>query len=152
MQSCDFSTADLSAFLARAWMNAGAGANTLPDQLETERQAALAMLAPLGSLHYLSKNSTSQGYGGYNPGNLTLRQIVNIWGRLIEIHDDIKAKITDAFACASIPIPADYDFDNDVFAQMKNLLRQQELPQVPDISMIRFGYCGRERYPAFAAG
>lgn len=138
MQSCDFTTADLSAFLARAWMNAGTEANTLPGQLETERQSALAMLAPLGTLSSLSKNSTSQGYGGYNPGNLTLRQVVSIWTRLIDIHDDVKAQITAAFAAAVIPIPSDYDFDNDVFSQMKTFLRVAgDAPQVPDLSQIR---------------
>jgi hypothetical protein len=129
----DYTTQELAAFLNRAWNNAASGANTLPDQLIAEQQAALNFIATVGSLSHVSKNSTSQAYGGYNPGNLTVRQIVSIWTRLIEIHDDIKVKIVDAFTEAVIVIPADYDFDIDVFAQMKNFLRQQEMPRMPDI-------------------
>lgn len=134
----DFTNDELLAFLNRAWNNAGQGANSLPDQLITEQQAALAYLAPVGSLSHLSKNSTAQGYGGYNPGNLTLRQIVNIWTRLTEIYADVKSQITNAFSQASIVIPGDYDFDNDTYVLMQKFIRASDSAiRQPDIRDMR---------------
>ncbi len=134
----DYTTEELQAFLNRAWLNASVDANSLPEQLLTEQQAALNFIASVGSLSHVSKNSTSQAYGGYNPGNLTMRQIVNLWTRLIEIYDDTKAAIVAAFATASIDIPDGFDFDPDVFAQMKNRLRVAgQADKMPDIRDLR---------------
>ena len=149
----DITTQDISAFLARAWQRAGDAANTLPDQLESERQAALDMIAPLGSISSVSKNSTSQASGGYNPGNLTLRQIVSIWTDLIARYNRIQAKIVELAACASPAVDlTGFDFDGPVYTQMVNQLSiEADASGVPDISMIRFGYVRREQFPQFAA-
>lgn len=138
----DYTDDELLAFLNRAWQNAGDGANSLETQLVTEQQSALAFIAPVGSLSHVSKNSTAQGYGGYNPGNLTLRQIVNIWTALTRIYDQVKAQIISAFSTSAISVPGDYDFDPDVFAQMKNFIAaSNQASRLPDISYLRVPLC-----------
>ena len=148
----DYTSDELLAFLNRAWNNAGADANSLPDQLVAEQQAAIAFIAPVGSVSHLSKNSTSLGYGGYNPGNLTIRQIVNIWTDLIRRYARVKDAIISAAACAVPPVDlTGFDFDDSVFCQMKNQLAIEcQADTVPDISTIRFGYCQRPVNPEFA--
>ena len=118
----DIHTDDLAAFLDRAWNNAKDAANSLPDQLSVEQQAALNYIAPVGSIMSVSKNSTSQSSGGYNPGNLTLRQIVGIWTKLIELYENVQSRIVSAAARDSVTLPAGFDFDGPVYQVMKSTL------------------------------
>jgi len=118
----DSNTDDLAAFLDRAWNNASDNANSLLDQLSIEQQAALNYIAPVGSIMSVSKNSTSQSSGGYNPGNLTLRQVVGIWTKLIQLYSDVQSRIVSAAACDSVALPAGFDFDGPVYRVMKSML------------------------------
>lgn len=134
----DVSTDDLSAFLARAWVLAPNNANTLRDQIVNEQQTALGMLAPVGSVAHVAKNSTSQSSGSYNPGNLTLRQVVNIWTQLLYLYDNCKDKIVDAFEDSAIQTPDDFDFDGSVFELMnKSLTVAGRTPTTPDLRDFR---------------
>ena len=105
-----------------------------------------------GSIASVGKNSAHQAYGNYNPGNLTLRQIVNIWSDLIARYDRIKAKIIHVASKSTPPVDlTGFDFDDPVFCQMKNQLAiENGANALPDISMIRFDY-GRRGRPEFAA-
>ena len=109
----DVSTDDLSAFLTRAWNNAKDGANTLPEQLEIEQQAALTLIAT-GSIASVGKNSAHQAYGNYNPGNLTQRQITSIYTQLKRAYYRLKDIITDKFNAAQIAI-GNFDFDVPIY-------------------------------------
>jgi hypothetical protein len=134
----DSNTDDLAAFLDRAWNNAKDGANALPEQLSIEQQAALNFIAPIGSVISVSKNSTSQSSGGYNPGNLTLRQVVGIWTKLIELYDEVKARIVSAAACDSVVLPDGFDFDGPVYQVMKSTLKVSgRVATSPDLRDLR---------------
>ena len=126
----DVSTDDLSAFLTRAWNNAKAGANTLPDQLETEQQAALNLIATAGSIASVGKNSAHQAYGNYGPGNLTSRQITQIYTRLKRDYFTLKKMIQDAFANAAISITGTFDFDDPIY---DGLIRWYDLNETAEI-------------------
>ena len=118
----DSNTDDLAAFLDRAWNNASDQANSLLEQLSIEQQSALNYIAPVGSIMSVSKNSTSQSSGGYNPGNLTLRQVVAIWTKLIQLYNDVRARIVSAAAYESVALSAGFDFDGPVYQVMKSTL------------------------------
>ena len=134
----DIHTDDLAAFLDRAWNNASDRVNSLLAQLSIEQQAALNYIAPIGSVMSVSKNSTSQSSGGYNPGNLTLRQVVGIWTKLIQLYSDIQAKIVCAAADALVVIPAGFDFDDPIYAQMKMVLTLSgRVDKSPDLRDLR---------------
>ena len=142
MQSCDFSTDDLLAFLNRSWNNASVEANTLGGQLVTDQQAALNFIAT-GSIQHVSKNSTSQGYGGYNPGNLSQRQITAIYTRLIRDFNETLNIITQKATAAGCTL-AGYDFDNDVFTALTNGYNALSTTTTrPDIANLSFGGIGR---------
>ena len=134
----DIHTDDLAAFLDRAWNNAAAASNTLLDQLSSEQQAALNYIAPVGSIMSVSKNSTSQSSGGYNPGNLTLRQVVGIWTKLIELYETVQARIIDAASDDAVAIPAGFDFDPSVYPIMKSVITSAGRVAIfPDLRDIR---------------
>ena len=118
----DVSTDDLSAFLTRAWNNAKDAANTLPEQLEIEQQAALTLIAT-GSIASVGKNSAHQAYGNYNPGNLTQRQITSIYTQLKRAYYRLKDIITDKFNAAQIAI-GNFDFDVPIY---EALIRAPEM-------------------------
>ena len=118
----DVSTDDLSAFLTRAWNNARDAANTLPDQLEIEQQAALTLIAT-GSIASVGKNSAHQSFGNYNPGNLTQRQITSIYTQLKRAYFRLKDIITDKFNAAQIAIGS-FDFDVPIY---QALIRAPEM-------------------------
>lgn len=137
----DVNTDDLSAFLTRAWNNAQETANTLLPQLEAEQQQALTMLAS-GSVASLSKNTASQSYGGYNPGNLTHRQITNIFTTLIRQYQTLKDKLTCAIEASddfTEGVPADYDYDPDIYALLTKYFQvSTQAARLPDITDLRF--------------
>lgn len=118
----DSNTDDLAAFLDRAWNNASDQANSLLAQLSIEQQAALDYIAPVGSIMSVSKNSTSQSSGGYNPGNLTLRQVVAIWTKLIQLYSDVQARIVASAKFESVVLPAGFDFDGPIYQIMKSMI------------------------------
>lgn len=134
----DVNTDDLEAFLNLAWQNAQDGANTLPAQLLAEQQAALALLAK-GSVQSVGKNSTSQSYGYYGPGNLTHRQITNAFTTLRRFYQVVKDKIVAAFATAGITIPDGFDYDQPVYDQLVKYFQvTAEADRLPDISQLRY--------------
>ncbi len=137
----DVNTDDLSAFLNRAWENAKNEANTLPGQLLIEQQAAINYIAT-GSLSTVGKNSTSQSYGGYNPGNLTHRQITEIFTILIRKEKECRNHI---IACAErddVTIPADFDLDPAVKDLIERALGVgSEATRIPDIRDLRIPLC-----------
>lgn len=134
----DVNTDDLSAFLNLAWQNAQDGANSLPAQLLAEQQNALALLAK-GSVQSVGKNSTSQSYGYYGPGNLTHRQITNAFTTLIRYYQTVKDKIIGAFATARIDVPADFDFDQPIYDQLTKFFQvSEQAPRLPNIAELRY--------------
>jgi hypothetical protein len=143
VQSADFSTDDLLAFLNRSWTTAGNESNTLGPQLLADQQAAVNFIAPVGSLSHVSKNSTSQGYGGFNPGNLTIRQITAIYTRLLRDFNATLSDITKKAVTAGCTITS-YDFDNDVYNAMVSHYNAQSVENSrPDITNLDFGGVGR---------
>ncbi len=134
----DVNTDDLEAFLNLAWQNAKDAANTLPEQLLAEQQAALSLLAR-GSIASVGKNSANQSYGYYGPGNLTHRQITNAFTTLRRYYLIMKEKIVCAFSKAGITIPAGWDFDQPVYDQLIKFFQvSAQATVLPDITELRY--------------
>ena len=133
----DVNTDDLEAFLNLAWQNAKDAANTLPEQLLAEQQAALSLLAK-GSIASVGKNAANQSYGYYGPGNLTHRQITNAFTTLRRYYQTVKDKIVCAFAKADIAVPDGFDFDQPVFDQLIKFFQvSAQAARLPDITDLR---------------
>jgi len=150
----DVNTDDLSAFLNLAWQNASEAANSLSEQLLAEQQKALALIAS-GSVSSVGKNSANQSYGQYGPGNLTQRQITNIFTTLIRYYQVIKDKI--ACLAAHVVPPVDmsgYDYDPTIFSLLTQFFQvSTQAARLPDIADLRIpfgrfaggyggGFCG----------
>jgi hypothetical protein len=139
----DVNTDDLSAFLNLAWQKAGDAANTLPEQLLKEQQAALTLIAT-GSVATVAKNSTSQSYGFYGPGNLTHRQITAIFTTLIRYYQTVKDKIIWAAAQSAVALDATFDFDQPIYDLLTKYFQVSTSAAVlPDITDLRFSPCAR---------
>ena len=138
----DVSPQVMLAALNDVWMRASAAANSMRDQLAADHAAAY-QLVKQGSIASVGKNSASQSYKGYGPGSLTQVQIVEIIGNLIGLYDQLKSKITRLFtrnAEFSNGVPADYDFDPDIYAQLTKLFTAQSsgaAQLLPDITGLR---------------
>ena len=133
----DVNTDDLSAFLNLAWQNAKEGANTLSEQLLAEQQKAVSLLAS-GSVSSVGKNSASQSYGGYNPGNLTHRQITNIFTTLIRYYQTVKEKIIYEAEVAAIALDETFDFDQPIYDLLTRYFQvSTQAARLPDISDLR---------------
>ncbi len=139
----DVSPQILLAFLNRAWESAAATANTLRPQLVQEQVAATNFIA-LGSLASVGKNSSNQSYKNYGPATLTQVQIVEVYGNLLGLYDELKSRITCAFEknTAEFPdgVPDTFDFDPavyDLLTKTFNAMNSGVATQLTDISSLR---------------
>lgn len=134
---------EYAAWLTLAWNNAAQTANSLADQLVTEQQNALALIAGAGgSVMSVGKNSTHQAYSGFNPGSFTQRDITRIFSTLIRYYNQAKAAVTQAFACSADfnnTVPAGYDFDIPVYPLMQDAFAviAGEPTVLPDLTKLR---------------
>lgn len=79
-------TEDLQRLCDDAWDAAIDAANTFRPQLRIF-ESEIGKLVSKGSLFSVSKNSSSQTYGGYSPGNLTQTELARAWRQLINLFD-----------------------------------------------------------------
>lgn len=126
----------LCGLLAAAWQKAAEGANTLRGQLLLE-QATISGLLAAGSVASVSKNSASQGYSQYGPGQITQVQLVEAYGNLIGSYDNTREKVVDAFCAADIDIPEDFDFDAPIYNLLTKALNAGDALVLPDITNLR---------------
>jgi hypothetical protein len=142
MISSDVNTDDLAAFLDSAWNAAGAAANTLPQQLQIQQQAALQLIST-GSVASVGKNSAHQSMGGYSPGNLTQRQITAIYTTLIRFYQVVLDKINAAGVRDGVEFPNGYDFDPPVYAILTQFLQSSAMEEsrgdITNLNLPRIG-------------
>jgi hypothetical protein len=75
-------------------------------------------------------------------------QIVEIIGNLIGLYDQLQSQITDLFTASAdfdYTVPANYDFDPDIYAQltkMFNALAAGGAQLQPDLTRLRLPACG----------
>jgi hypothetical protein len=130
------------AALNDVWTRSAAAANTMRDQMANDHAEAF-QLVKKGSIASVGKNSANQTFKSYGPASLTQVQIVEIIGNLIGLYDQIKSQLTDLFTASAdfdYTVPAGFDFDPDIYAQMTKLFNAQSsgaAAVLPDISQLR---------------
>ena len=150
MQSADFSSDDLIAFLNLAWANCTNAANSLGAQLLVEQQNRLALFAPAGSISHVSKNSVSQAAAAYGPGGLSPRQITQIFSKLSRDYSSLLSQCqTDSLAAGCNPtVVATFDFDEIIFNGMvADYNFQSEIHGKTRPSIVNLPFSGAGRVP-----
>jgi hypothetical protein len=133
----DVSSQMLCGLLVAAWNKATEQANSLREQLLNEQGSATALVSA-GSLSSVSKNTASQGYSHYGPGQVTQVQLVESYGHLIAAYDNCKYHVEVAFDDAAIEIPGDYDFDKPIYDLLTKILNSTaDALVLPDITRLR---------------
>lgn len=145
---------EYAAWLTLAWNNASQTANSLADQLVTEQQNALALIAGAGgSVMSVGKNSTHQAYSGFNPGSFTQRDITRIFSTLIRYYTEAKTIICRAAEEQGFTLDGNFDYDEPVYDYiLKFFTLVANTPTIPDIRDIRLplNRCGTGQTLQFA--
>lgn len=114
-------------------------ANGLRIQLVANQSASFQRVKA-GSLTSVGKNSAQHSYAHYGPGQLTPVQIMESYGTLILLYDNIEAKIKREFLCSvefNNAVPAGFDFDQPAYDVMTKALQVADTALLkPDISTI----------------
>jgi hypothetical protein len=138
----DVSPQLLLGFLNDAWQRAGDAANSLREIIVSSQVAALS-LVKLGSIASVGKNSANQSYSGYGPGKLTHVQIVEAWGNILSLYDQIKSKVTAEFVASAdfdFTEPSGFDYDPVCYDLLTRTFTQQSAGStvsLPDLRELR---------------